>query len=265
VLKRWLREPLVHFLALGALLFLAFHWWGAGAGTQRIVVTPGQVESFAAAFQRTWLRPPTAEELKGLVDDHVRMEIAVREALALGLERDDIVIRRRLRQKFEFLAESQIDATRPTDADLQSWLESHAEQFRTEPELAFRQVYFKSIDAARAALAAGGDPATRGDRLMLPDEVVLAPRSDIARQFGREFAEQLGDLPTERWAGPVRSGFGAHLVYVRERKAGRLPALEEVRPLVEREFLAARRKQRLDAIYAQLLERYQVVIEGRAP
>jgi len=261
VLKRWLREPLVHFLALGALLFLAFHWWGAGAGTQRIVVTPGQVESFAAAFQRTWLRPPTAEELKGLVDDHVRMEIAVREALALGLERDDIVIRRRLRQKFEFLAESQIDATPPTEGELRSWLESHAEQFRTEPELAFRQVYFKTPDRARAALASGKDPARFGDPLMLPSEVPLAPLSNIARQFGGQFAGEIEKLPAGRWAGPVASGFGAHLVRVIEHRPGRTPDLAEVRALVEREFLAARRKKELDALYERLLARYKVEIQ----
>ena len=260
MLKRWLREPLVHFLALGALLFLAFHWWGAGTGTQRIVVTTGQIDALAAGFQRTWLRPPSEAELKGLIDDHVRMELAVREALALGLERDDIVVRRRLRQKFEFLAEEAIDATPHTDAELQAFVDTHPEKFRAEPELAFRQVYFKSIDAARDALAAGGNPGARGDRLMLPDEVALAPRSDIARQFGGEFAEQIEGLPADRWAGPVRSGFGAHLVFVRERKAGRLPALEEIRPLVEREFLAARRKQALDAMYERLLEKYEVVI-----
>ena len=259
MLKRWLREPLVHFLALGAALFLAFHWWGSSP--RRIVVTPGQVQALAASFQRTWQRPPTERELKGLVDDHVRGEIAAREAAALGLDRDDIVIQRRLRQKLEFLAEEAIEATPPTDAELQAYLDSHPDAFRIEPELAFRQVYFKSLDAAQAALAAGGDPGRRGDRLMLPEEVGPARSSDIDRQFGREFAAQLEKLPQGRWAGPVRSGFGAHLVLVSERKAARLPALAEIRPVVEREYLAARRKQALDQMYERLLKRYEVVIQ----
>ncbi|HEX5091759.1 MAG TPA: peptidylprolyl isomerase [Burkholderiales bacterium] len=259
MLKRWLREPLVHFLALGALLFLVFHVWGSSP--QRIVITPGQVQSLTAGFQRVWQRPPTEAELKHLVGEQVRAEIAAREAAALGLDRDDIVVQRRLRQKLEFLAEETVDAAPPTDAELQAYLAAHAEQFREEPETAFRQAYFKSLDAARAALAAGGDPVARSDRIMLPEDVALAPRSDIARRFGREFAERLEALPTDRWAGPVRSGYGAHLVLVRERKAGRLPALAEIRPRVEREVLAQRRQQALDALYARLLEKYEVVIQ----
>jgi hypothetical protein len=263
--RSFLREPLVHFLALGALLFLAFHWWGAGAGTQRIVVTAGQVEALAAGFQRTWLRAPTDAELQGLVDDYVRAEVAAREALALGLERDDIVIRRRLRQKLEFLADEAGDAAPPTDAELEAWLASHPERYRTDPALAFRQVYFKSIERAQAALAAGGDPAPRGERLMLPPELGLTPAAEVARVFGAQFAEEIAKLPTGRWAGPIRSGFGAHLVYVSERVAPRPPALAEVRPALERDFLVARRERERDAMYAKLLERYRVTIERRAP
>jgi hypothetical protein len=257
VLKRWLREPLLQFLALGALLFIAFHWWGASP--QRIVVTPGQVRSLAASFQRVWQRPPTEQELKHLVDEQVRAEVAAREAAALGLDRDDIVIQRRLRQKLEFLAEETVDAAPPTDAELQAYLEAHPALFRAEPEFAFRQVYFKAIDAAREALASGGNPGPRGERILLPEDVALAPSSLIDRQFGRDFAGQLETLPLDRWAGPVRSGFGAHLVYVRERKDGRLPALGEIRPMVERELLAQRRKQALDAMYERLLKKYEVV------
>jgi hypothetical protein len=259
VLKCWLREPLLQFLALGALLFLAFHWWGASP--QRIVITPGQVKTLAASFQRVWQRPPTEQELKHLVDEQVRAEVAAREAATLGLDRDDIVIQRRLRQKLEFLAEETVDAAPPTDAELQAYLDAHPEKFRAEPEFAFRQAYFKSADAAREVLAAGGDPLARGDRIMLPEAVPLTPSSLIARQFGREFAEQLETLPVDRWAGPVRSGFGAHLVYVREHKDGRLPPLGEIRPAVERELQAQRRKQALDAMYDRLLKKYEVVIQ----
>lgn len=259
MLKRWLREPLVHFLALGALLFLAFQWWGSSP--QRIVITPGQQQALATQFERVWQRAPTDAELKHLVGEHVRGEVAAREAAAIGLDRDDIVIQRRLRQKLEFLAEETIEAAPPTDTELQGYLDAHPKKFRAEPELAFRQAYFKSVDAARGALAAGGDPSTRADRIMLPDDVPLAPSSAIARRFGRDFAEQLEKLTVDRWAGPVPSGYGAHLVFVRERREGRLPALAEIRPIVERELLAERRKQALDAMYGRLLEKYEVVIQ----
>jgi len=116
---RWLREPLVQFLLIGAVLFIVFDLRGGDArGGQRIVVTPGQVDAVAAGFSRTWNRPPDDQELKAQLDEVVREEIAVREATALGLDRDDTVIRRRLRQKFEFAAEDAFDATPPTDTEL---------------------------------------------------------------------------------------------------------------------------------------------------
>ena len=124
--RRWLHEPLAHFLVIGALLFLVFEWRGGSRpGSGRIVITPGQIDTMAATFARTWQRPPTELELKGLVDDHVRMELATREAMALGLDRDDTIIRRRLRQKLEFLVEDTVDAAPPTDAELQAWLDAH--------------------------------------------------------------------------------------------------------------------------------------------
>ena len=271
------REPLVHFLVLGALLFLAFQWRGAdGPGSNRIVLTPGQIEALAAGFARTWQRPPTDEELKGLIDDHVRDEIATREAMALGLDRDDTVIRRRLRQKLEFAAEDAIDATPPTEADLQSWLDQNAAKYQTDPQVAFRQVYLSPDrrgaaveEDARKLLArlSGARPDaptdTVGDVLMLPGEMPLSSRTEVARQFGEEFADALLVQEPGRWAGPVRSGYGLHLVHVRERIDGRLPLLADVRQLVERDFMAARRRQRLDAMYERLLQRYRVTVEPR--
>ena len=120
----WRREPLVHFVVLGAILFALAQWRGGGAGANAIVITPGQVDAMVATFTRTWQRPPTDEELKGLIDDSVREELAVREAVALGLDRDDTVIRRRLRQKVEFIVEGEVDATPVTDAELQAYFRS---------------------------------------------------------------------------------------------------------------------------------------------
>ena len=132
----------MHFLAIGMLLFLVFHWrGGSGPGSDRIVITPGQIDSMVAGFARTWQRPPTEQELKGLLDDYVREEMATREAVAIGLDRDDAIIRRRLRQKLEFMAADSVDATPPTDAELETWLKEHSDMFRTDPEVAFRQVY----------------------------------------------------------------------------------------------------------------------------
>ncbi|MEN8692444.1 MAG: peptidylprolyl isomerase [Desulfobacterales bacterium] len=274
-IKMWLREPLVHFLAIGAVLFLAFHFWGGGGpSSNRIVITPGQIDSMVIRFTRTWQRPPTSKELKGLIDDYVRGEIAAREARAMGLDRDDTIIQRRLRQKLEFMAEDVFNAQPPTEEELQAWLNEHADKFRIEPAIGFFQVYLNpdkrgnsiQVDAKKMLeqLRAAGPPAdnsSAGDSLMLPGQVDLTRLSEIKRIFGRQFADEIFQLEPDRWTGPVSSGYGLHLVYVTERKESRMPAFAEVRQSVEREFLAQRRKRELDAMYERLLERYQVTMQ----
>lgn len=150
-----LREPLLHFLVLGALLFAWFEWRGGGSGpgSNRIVITEGVVQTLVSGFTQTWSRPPSREELKGLVDEHVKEEIATREAIALGLDRDDTVIRRRLRQKLEFLADSAEGEEPPTDAQLEAWLAKHPAVFGSEPQVALRQVYFNPARRGPAARA----------------------------------------------------------------------------------------------------------------
>jgi hypothetical protein len=277
-LKSILREPLLHFVAIGAALFLWFQWGGGAVqGATRIAITSGQIDHLAASYAKAWQRSPNEVELKGLVDDWVREEIAVREAVAAGLARDDTIIRRRLRQKFEFLAEDTAQAAPLTDRELEAWLAAHADAFRVEPRVAFRQVFLSremrgaSADAdARAMLARLNTPHSAlannalGDPTMLPSEVELVPARDIDRLFGPGFAKRIEALAPGTWAGPVPSGYGLHLVLVRERVEGTLPTLASVRPLVEREVLAARRKRELDTMYERLLAKYKVVIESRA-
>ena len=279
-LKSILREPLLHFVAIGAALFLWFQWSGGGAGpgSTRIAITSGQIEHLAANYTKAWQRPPTDAELKGLIDDWVREEISVREAIAAGLDRDDTIIRRRLRQKFEFLAEDTVQPAPPTEQELEAWLANHADAFRVEPRVAFRQVF---VSRERRGAAAEADAATilsrlkakdpgaaidaLGDPTMLPRELDLTSARDVDRLFGPGFAQRIESFAPGAWAGPVKSSFGLHLVLVRERIEGSLPKLAAVRTRVEREVMAERRKRQLDAIYEQLLAKYKVVIEPRAP
>ena len=275
-LRSALREPLFQFLALGALLFLFFAWKGGGSGpgSKRIVVTPGLVEHLASGFAKTWQRPPTDTELKGLVDDYVKEEIATREATAMGLDRDDVIIRRRLRQKMEFLVEDAGDQAPPTDAELGAWLAKHRDSFRAEPRIAIRQVYVSMerrgasarAEAERllARLRAAGPGAKTdalGDPTLLPAELPSGPLSEVSRAFGSEFAAKVDSLVPGQWAGPIESPYGLHLVLVSERVAASDPPLADVRPIVEREFLAERRRAQLQALYERLLQGYTVSIE----
>jgi hypothetical protein len=278
--RNLLREPLLHFLVIGAAMFLFFHASGggsAGPGSTRIVVTPGQIAHLEAGFTRTWSRAPSEDELKTLLDEWVREEIAVREAMGAGLDRDDTVIRRRLRQKLEFLIEDAAVAQPPTDDVLKAWLDQHAEQFRSEPRIAFRQVLLKhekrgaSVEADAAALlerlkAAGSGARIdqAGDATMLPGELHLTPLRDVEQVFGGAFVKHLETIEPGQWAGPVRSGYGLHLVLIRERIEGGMPGFEALRPLALREVLAERRRKQIATMYDQLLQKYTVVVE-RAP
>ena len=270
----------MHFLALGALVFFLFHLTTDRGETQdgKIVVTRGKVEQLVTGFSRTWQRLPTQEELDGLVEDSIREEVFYREALAMGLDKDDTIVRRRMRQKLEFLTEDTAAAAPPTDADLQGWLDKYPDKFRVEPTLAFSQVYFNAshagdnasaaaskvlsqLDSARESVAA----AELGDTTMLPHQFPLSRVDEIASVFGDEFAQRIMQMERGRWVGPIQSSYGWHLVFVSERTDGRPKPLSEVREAAQREWLAARHKEIIDATYSKLREKYVVVVEGLPP
>jgi hypothetical protein len=267
-LRRILREPLLHFLALGALLFWLYAALNRGAleAPSEIVVDRARLESLAAQFERVWQRPPTAAELEGLVEGFVREEVLYREGLALRLDRDDPVVRRRVGQKMAFLADAQAPAE-ASEAELQAWLDGHRDEYRVEPRYSLRQVYFDparrgprleaDVASARAALGRGAEVAL-GDATLLPASLEAAPGSEIARVFGQEFADAVAALPVGGWQGPLASSYGVHLIELHAREEGRTPALAEVRPAVERDLLRARADEAGEAFYRSLRERYTV-------
>jgi hypothetical protein len=268
-----LREPLLHFLGIGAALFGLFALVGDDPrGTPRLVVTQGTVEHLAATFARTWQRPPTPAELGGLVDDWIREEILTREAEAMGLDRGDIVVRRRLRQKMELLAASFAESAEPDEAALEAWLRRHPERYRLEPRLTLEQVFVSrerhgdgaETRAARllARLREGAASERLGDPLPLPRSLEAARLSEVERLYGDAFATAVDGLPRRRWLGPVASAYGLHLVRVEERVDGRFPALAEVEDAVRRDWLADRVAAAKQAFYEALRERYEIVVEA---
>jgi hypothetical protein len=270
--RKLAREPLLHFLLIGAGLFVLFDAMNGPATDppNRIVVSAGQVEQLAERFSQTWMRPPSEQEMTALIDGHLRDEVYYREAVALGLDQDDRVIRRRLRQKLEFIFEDVAALQEPTDAELTAFMHEHREQFLRPPQLSFRQVYLSydqrpdlNADAKEilARLRAGEDPERLGDRIMLADEFPLVSQTDIERRFGDEFARQLVVVPPGVWTGPLMSGFGGHLVRVSARVEGRMPELAEVREKVQGDWELARRNELKEATFRKLLENYEVVLE----
>lgn len=267
-LHRLLREPLLHFLLLGALLFAlygALHP-GALAAPDEIVVDRSRIESLSAQFQRAWQRPPTADELKGLVDTWVREEVFYREGMAQHLDRDDPVVRRRVVQKVTAMAEAQTSAE-ASPTEMQAWLDAHPDDYRLEPTYTLHQVYFdparhgKRLDAAvavaRSALVSGARGAP-GDATMLPDALESVSSTEVARIFGNDFAAAIANLPVGEWQGPISSEFGVHLVEIQARQPGRMPALGDVRTAVLRDLLRARTDSSGEAYYQALRQRYAV-------
>lgn len=259
------REPLVHFLIAGVLIFAV---WGPATDVndRRIVVSEGQVVRLATEWLQTWRRPPTPKELDGLIREHIKDEIYYREGRRLGLDTDDIIIRRRIRSKMEFFATSEAEQIAPNVAALQALLDKNPGRYATDAVYSFDQVYVsdQSDDAQpRAAallLRLNAGQSVQGDPISLPRSMERASKSEVERQFGDEFARALREQPVGRWAGPVSSGFGLHLLRVRQVEATRVPKLADVRQQVENDWRNATRTQREARAYQALLDGYDIEI-----
>jgi hypothetical protein len=278
--KKLLREPLVHFMILGALLLFASNLINkrTSGDTRKIVITPGQVEHLEDTFASAHQRPPDPDELKGLIGDYVREEVYYREALALGLDRDDAPIRQRLRQKMEFISEDVAAQAQPTEEQLRSYLNDHPEKFRVDMHFTFSQVY---LDPARhgrrletdaqqmlaqlSKIGPRADVSNMGDPFLLGGNTENVSSRDVARDYGEKFAASLGELPPGKWTGPVESGLGMHLVCVTNRSEGRLPQLNEVREAVRREWANDYRLESNRKFYDALLSCYTVTVELPPP
>ncbi len=271
-IARLLREPLLHFFAFGGLIFLLFVAVSGPSPepTEVIVVGPERIEQLATGFQAVWRRPPTDDELRALINDFVREEIYYREALALGLDRNDTLIRQRLRQKMEFLTDTGADLLEPAAGDLEAHLAANEQTFRRRPRLAFEQIFLgenpapESIKASLSALQSdpATDPSQWSERTLLPAQLGLSPPDAIDGVFGNDFFDRLAEIPSGVWAGPVESAYGVHLVRNIDSVSARMPPLEEVRDAVLRDWKAVKALELRELHYARLKERYAVEIRG---
>ncbi|MCV9943980.1 MULTISPECIES: peptidylprolyl isomerase [unclassified Rhizobium] len=268
---KFLREPLLHFLVIGAAIFGVFRLadGGKSPASDEIVVSSGQIGSLAAIFSRTWQRPPTAKELDALVNEHIRDEVLYRQGVAMGLDKDDAVVRRRIRQKMEFVAEQAADVE-PTDAELQTFVGEHPDWFRSEARVSFDQIYFPAggvpdadgLNRLLLDLNAGTvEASTVGSELMAGTEFRDVSRSAVAQAFGEEFAVGIDKIAPGGWSGPVTSAYGTHLVRVTARVEAREPPLEDVRGAARREWLHARKVVANEALYQRFRSLYVVKME----
>ncbi|MBE9549122.1 MAG: peptidyl-prolyl cis-trans isomerase [Proteobacteria bacterium] len=274
-----LREPLLHFIVLGAALFALYYFVNDDPlpeNPRSIIVDETILVRLSQTFERTWMRPPTAEEFDGLVESHIKEEILYREGLALGLDKDDLIIRRRMQQKFEFLNADLVELTPPTEAELQQYLDSNADKYRQPESISFQQVFIKTSGSEVDPQARAGRVLTSlvnnefsaaemkamGDPSMLPRNMQDESKAGIARVFGGKFAELVATAEKGSWSGPYLSGYGLHLVYLSEFNPGRDSRLEEVARNVERDLTAERTRNANNQFYQALRKRYSIEVQS---
>lgn len=274
--KKILREPLLHFLLLGAAIFAGYGLLSKGSRDEpgKIVISEGQIAAMADGFARTWRRPPTQKEIDGLIYDRVEEEVYCREAMALGLDKDDTIIRRRLRQKMDFITDDVAALAEPSDDELSAFLKTHPDAFRVQRQFTFSQVYLNperhrenlgrdTVELLARLRRAGenADLSELGDSFLLEHKFESLAASEVVKQFGDKFAARLNELSPGQWEGPIESGYGVHLIRVSKRTEGRVPELAEVRDAVRREWANTRRLESNEKFFAELLKRYVVTIE----
>jgi len=266
------REPLLHFLAIGLALFLLYgHVSPGDSDSRRIVISQSQLDDMVRQYQSTWTRSPTSAETRRLIDAYVHDEIVYREGLSMGLDKDDDVIKRRIRQKYELIAEED-KRSEPTEADLAAYLKEHPAQFIRPAIVTFDQVYFdpaitspEAVSAIKAALQKGANPAILGQPSMLPRHIVNGEIDLVARDFGDDFGKQVAKAPVGVWVGPLISGVGVHLVRVSARAPPDLPPLSQIRASVEREWESDRRSRSSLDDYRKARAGYDIVIKAKVP
>ncbi len=265
--RRLLREPLTHFMVIGIALFFIV---SAVKDARRPVVRleTSELEQLVSYWQLQMQRPPSQAEVKAIINERVNEELLAREALRLGMDRNDMIIRRRLAEKMAFASEDTTSLPQPTEADLKALYDRTKAQYVVPAKVAFHQVVFSgdrpaSEAAARKALtrAAGQDPGP-GDPFVLPLSYGGVGVDDLFRDYGPDFARALESNPVGVWSGPVPSPYGWHLVKIESRKARLTPPLDEVRDQVKDAFLAEARKRANADFLRKLRQRYRVEVAG---
>jgi hypothetical protein len=280
-MNKILREPLLHFLFLGGLLFFAYElvsdqFSSGDAPRQEIVITSGQVDALITGFEKTWQRLPSPAELDGIVEFTIREEVLYREALAMGLDRNDGIIRRRLKQKIEFLTDDIATIRVPTDSELETFLRDNPETFREDASYSFHQVFINSDTRGESAIAYANDLLAQlqsadldtraieatGDQLrMLATSFENIDENGVRRTLGSLFLEGLQEIEVGSWQGPIRSGFGMHLIYLDSIIAREAPELESVRAAVVSEWTLEQQRLMNEEVYANLRAKYTITLD----
>lgn len=281
MMRRLIREPFVHFVLLGAVIF-GLHGWrqqrtaGEDEEDSRLIqVNAATITRLKEGWMRQFQQTPDAEDLRGLVEAHIREEVLCREALKLGLDRDDSIVRRRLAQKMEFLTQDIAMAGTPDEAALEKYFAGHHARYAKPARLSFRHVYFSRDKRGDRAEAAAGDALaalkkadaeeeTLGDGFLAGFEFTAQDEREIAATFGAEFAAAVMQLKAGDWAGPLASSYGTHLVLVTAQEEPQAVEFASAREAVLRDVLEDRRREANDEVLARMKSDYEIAVDQAA-
>lgn len=277
-IKRWLREPLLHFLLIGIAGFAVYSYMHRGRGgfesSRQITLSVDELRQINTVFESQWHRQPTAAEFQAMVEDKVREEVLYREALAMGLDKDDTIVKRRMAQKMQFLAEDVAAAHEPTTAELKAWFDNNSNKFALPSRYSFRHLYFSpdkrgknaQDDAAKALSKIAGQPEDSKRAISLADPFMFqdyygdrTPEA-LAKEFGPQFAVAFEKVKPGSWQGPIESGYGWHLVFVDTVIPGRIPALEEIESDVKTAWLGEQKATAWQKAYAEMRAKYVLLV-----
>jgi len=266
--KRILQEPLLHFLVVGSLLF--FYLSSTDTETKpQVTITQGKIKQLTAQFEKTRQRTPSDIELKVLIKNQIREDLAFAHGVQIGLIENDSIIKRRVQQKIEFMLKDSIAGIEPSREDLETYLMEHKEQYTMAPVYSFKQVYInpeqhEDFDVFIEDLQnkdLNSKYKNLGDSMMLESEYTHINTAQIARLFGRKFAKALDSVSLESWYGPVKSGYGLHLVCIDSKIPKHVAKLDEVKKELKRDFRMDAQKKAINAFYDTLKAQYDVKIK----
>ena len=272
----------MHFLVIGLAIFSVYSYLHRGRSgvesSKQIVLSLDELGQMHAFFVSQWHREPTPAEFQAMVEDKVREEVLYREGLAMGLDKDDTIVKRRLAQKMQFIAEDVAAAHEPSTTELKAWFEKNSDKFALPSRYSFRHLYFSpdkrgtnaQFDALKTLAKIAGQPedsklaVSLGDRFMFQDYYGDRTPEALAKEFGPQFAVALEKVKPGSWQGPIESGYGWHLVYVDTVIPGRIPALEEIEADAKTAWLGEQKATAWKKAYAEMRGKYTVLLPGPA-
>ncbi|NOR55866.1 MAG: hypothetical protein GQ531_06630 [Sulfurovum sp.] len=270
-----LREPLFHFLLIGAVFFFVFSQMNTGEdeNSPQIIITKAKIETLANNFAKAKGRLPSPQEMKIQLEYDIREQVLYREAMAMGLDKDDMIIRRRLTQKMKYLFNDLGVVGKASEEELKKFVADHPSKFMVPATISFAQVYFEPsehettlVEDANALLeklriSTVKESIGLGDRSLLPYDFRNERKTDIDSMFGKEFTKQAFSSPTNSWEGPFESAYGVHLIYIHERTEDHLPPLADIRERAQREWMSLKQHEVNEIFYQSLHQRYEIIVD----